>query len=55
MDCFVVDTGDLAAKVGEKVLLFDGDKASEVARERNTIEYCLMTSQKGRIKRVYLN
>ena len=55
MDCFVVDTDDLAAKVGEKVLLFDGDKASEVARERNTIEYCLMTSQKGRIKRVYLN
>lgn len=55
MDCFVVDTGDLAAKVGEKVLLFDGDKASEVASERNTIEYCLMTSQKGRIKRVYLD
>ncbi len=55
MDCFVIDTGDLVAKVGEKVLLFDGDKAREVACERNTIEYCLMTSQKGRIKRVYLD
>lgn len=55
MDCFVVDTGDLAAKVGEKVLLFDGNTASEVASERNTVEYCLMTSQKGRIRRAYLN
>lgn len=55
MDCFVVDTGDLEAKVGERVLLFDSDTASEVASERNTIEYCLMTSQKGRIKRVYLD
>ena len=55
MDCFVVDTGDLEAKVGERVLLFDSDTVSEVARERNTIEYCLMTSQKGRIQRVYLD
>lgn len=55
MDCFVVDTGDLEAKVGERVLLFDSDTASEVAGERNTIEYCLMTSQKGRIQRVYLD
>lgn len=55
MDCFVVDTGDLEAKVGERVLLFDSDTASEVASERNTIEYCLMTSQKGRIMRVYLD
>ena len=55
MDCFVVDTGDLEAKVGERVLLFDRDTASEVASERNTIEYCLMTSQKGRIQRVYLD
>lgn len=55
MDCFVVDTGDLEAKVGERVLLFGSDTASEVASERNTIEYCLMTSQKGRIQRVYLD
>ena len=55
MDCFVVDTGDLEAKVGERVLLFDSDTVSEVASERNTIEYCLMTSQKGRIQRVYLD
>ena len=55
MDCFVVDTGDLEAKVGERVLLFDSDTASEVASERNTIEYCLMTAQKGRIQRVYLD
>lgn len=55
MDCFVVDTGDLEAKVGERVLLFDSDTASEVASERNTIEYCLMTSQKGRIQRAYLD
>lgn len=55
MDCFVVNTGDLEAKVGERVLLFDSDTASEVASERNTIEYCLMTSQKGRIQRVYLD
>ena len=55
MDCFVVDTGDLEAKVGERVLLFDSDTTSEVASERNTIEYCLMTSQKGRIQRVYLD
>lgn len=55
MDCFVVDTGDLEANVGERVLLFDSDTASEVASERNTIEYCLMTSQKGRIQRVYLD
>lgn len=55
MDCFVVDTGDLEPKVGERVLLFDSDTASEVASERNTIEYCLMTSQKGRIQRVYLD
>lgn len=54
MDCFVVDTGDFIAKFGDEVLLFDENTINRVACERNTIEYTVMTSLKGRIKRMYV-
>lgn len=54
MDCFVVETGEYVAKIGEKVLIFDKNTASEVAKERRTIEYTLTTGIKGRVKRKYL-
>ena len=54
MDCFVVDTGDYNAKFGDEVVLFDENTINRVACERNTIEYTVMTSLKGRIKRIYV-
>lgn len=54
MDCFVVDTGDFIAKFGDEVVLFDENTINRVACERNTIEYTVMTSLKGRIKRIYV-
>lgn len=54
MDCFVVDTVDFIAKFGDEVVLFDENTINRVACERNTIEYTVMTSIKGRIKRIYV-
>lgn len=54
MDCFVVDTGDFIAKFGDEVVLFDENTINRVACERNTIEYTVVTSLKGRIKRIYV-
>lgn len=54
MDCFVVDTEKYVAKVGEEVVLFDEKTLQDVATERNTIDYTVLTSLKGRVKRVYV-
>ncbi len=54
MDCFVVNTTDYVAKIGEKVTIFDEDKINIVAKQRKTIDYAVMTSLKGRVKRMYV-
>lgn len=54
MDCFVVDTEKYVAKVGEEVVLFDEKTLQDVATERNTIDYTVLTSLKGRVKRGYV-
>lgn len=54
MDCFVVDTEKYVAKVGEEVVLFDENTLQDVAKERNTIDYTVLTSLKGRVKSVYV-
>lgn len=54
MDCFVVDTEKYVAKVGEEVVLLDEKTLQDVATERNTIDYTVLTSLKGRVKRVYV-
>lgn len=54
MDCFLVDTGDFSAPIGEKVTLFDGDTIEQVAKERGTIDYAVMTSLHGRIVQKYI-
>ena len=53
MDTFVVDTGDYVASVGEEVVLVDGKSVQRVAKQRNTIEYTVYTSFKGRVQRYY--
>lgn len=53
MDTFVVDTGDYVASVGEEVVLLDGKSVQSVAKQRNTIEYTVYTSFKGRVQRYY--
>lgn len=53
MDMFVVDTGDTLARVGQQVALLDDNCVETVARQRKTIEYCVYTSWKGRVKRCY--
>lgn len=54
MDMFAVDTGDMTAEIGEEVTLTGGElPSSEVARQRQTIDYTVMTGWHGRIKRIY--
>lgn len=53
MDTFVVDTKDYESKVGEEVVLVDEKCVHEVAKQRNTIEYTVYTSFKGRVQRYY--
>ena len=53
MDTFVVDTGEYLSSVGEEVVLLDGKSVQTVAKQRNTIEYTVYTSFKGRVQRYY--
>ena len=53
MDTFVVDTGEYAANVGDKVVLLDENSILTVANQRKTIEYTVYTSFKGRVQRYY--
>lgn len=53
MDTFIVDTGGYRAKVGEEVVLVDNACVDAVAKQRKTIEYCVYTAWKGRVKRCY--
>ncbi len=55
MDMFAVDTGDFLADIGEEVTLLSGEMERDVARERKTIEYTVMTGWHGRGERIYLN
>ncbi len=55
MDMFVVDTGDMLAEVGEKVILFSPETAASVARDRKTIDYAVMTGWHGRCERSYVD
>lgn len=54
MDVFMVDCGEFMPKVGDKVLIFDGKRANEVANDRKCILYKLYTDMKGRTKRIYV-
>ncbi len=54
MDMTIVDTGDMLAKLGDEAVLFDSERAKEIAKERNTILYNVYTSFKGRVQREYL-
>lgn len=54
MDTFVVDTGEYKAKIGDTVILVDAHTIDEVAQQRNTIEYSVYTSFKGRVQRQYI-
>ncbi len=54
MDMFVVDTGDFLAEEGEKVTLLSPDIADDVAKERGTIPYTVMTDWRGRLERRYI-
>ena len=53
MDTFVVDTKDYEAKIGEEVVLLDEKCVHDVEKQRNTIEYTVYTSFKGRVQRYY--
>lgn len=56
MDMFAVDSGDMAASVGDTVTLLGGElPASEVADRRKTIEYTALTCWHGRADRIYVN
>ena len=54
MDMFAVDTGDFVAECGETVVLVGGElSAEEVATERNTVDYTVMTGWHGRVQRIF--
>lgn len=53
MDMFVVDTGESLAQVGQSVVMLDKNCVDIVAKQRKTIEYCVYTAWKGRVKRCY--
>lgn len=53
MDMFVVDTGESLAQVGQSVVMLDKNCVDSVAKQRKTIEYCVYTAWKGRVKRCY--
>lgn len=55
MDMFAVDTGEFLADIGEEVTLFSSDIAHDVARQRKTIDYTVMTSWHGRVERRYVD
>lgn len=54
MDMFMVDCGEFMPKVGDKVLIFDGKRATSVANDRNCILYKLYTDIGGRVQRIYV-
>lgn len=54
MDMFMVDCGEFMPKVGDKVLIFDGKHAVDVANDRNCILYKLYTDIGGRVQRIYV-
>lgn len=55
MDMFAVDTGDFLAEDGEEAVLQGAEiTAREVADQRNTIDYTVMTGWHGRTERIYV-
>ncbi|MEG1529586.1 MAG: alanine racemase [Clostridia bacterium] len=56
MDMFIVKTDDFFAEIGEKVVIVGGENnISDVAKQRNTIEYTVLTSFSGRTERIYFD
>ncbi|MCM1306700.1 MAG: alanine racemase [Bacteroides sp.] len=53
MDMTVVDCGDFLPNIGEKAVLLDGENINDVAKQRGSIEYTLMTCWRGRTERIY--
>lgn len=54
MDMFAVDTGDFVAECGETVVLVGEElSAEEVAHNRNTVDYTVMTGWHGRKQRIF--
>ncbi|MBD5092352.1 MAG: alanine racemase [Clostridiales bacterium] len=55
MDMCIVDCGDFLPNIGEEVALVDGERILEVAKQRRSIEYTVMTCWHGRVERIYEN
>lgn len=52
MDSTIIDTGDVVAKVGERVEILCADDVQIKADTMNTIPYTLMTAWRGRIDKI---
>ncbi len=56
MDMFAVDVDNLQICIGDEVILLgDGKSLDDVAQERNTIDYTVLTSWQGRVERIYFD
>lgn len=53
MDMSVVDCGDFLPEIGEKVVLAAPEYISDIAKERKSIEYTVMTCWHGRVEKIY--
>ncbi|MDE6060304.1 MAG: alanine racemase [Clostridia bacterium] len=53
MDMCVVDCGDYLPSVGEEVTLVDSAHIEDIAKQRKSIEYTVMTCWHGRVERIY--
>lgn len=53
MDMCIVDCGDFLPEVGEEVVFTDDSLIEEIAKQRNSIDYTVMTCWRGRIERIY--
>ncbi len=55
MDMCIVDCGEYLPSIGEEVTLVDGASILDVAKQRKSIEYTVMTCWHGRVERIYEN
>ena len=55
MDMCIVDCGDFLPSIGEEVTIVDSATIANVAKQRKSIEYTVMTCWHGRVKRIYEN
>lgn len=53
MDSFIVDIGDGNVQIGDRVVIVDSNHIDDIIDDRNTKEYNIYTSVKGRVNRQY--